>query len=533
MKPLSIFRITLLSLCFIFMQALAAQAQSSAEHTTTYTVQQGETLLGIANRHGTTLDHMLKLNPKISPDYVQAGQTIIVPATKAIPYVQKQPQTSTNLVSQQQVGEPQKPQPIITYKEYKVKRKDTAYSLAKANNITVDELMDANPAMREEGYKLKKGIVIRIPVKTYPPEPQYKSLTTINVAIVLPFIGKGIENERSVEFYRGMLMGINDLKQTGINIHVSAYNEPVHDASIAQLMNEITKQKPDVIVGPLYPSHFNDVTTVADKQTNVVVPFSSKVPQVEYRKNVFVINTPANYEATLQIDMLCKSFSKSTHIIILSTLSGTRKTLCSALQKKLIDLHYNVTSLPASSTAEQIRSALKRPTKGDFIIIPDDDSEATLKQLLATASALRSLMNGCNLSIVGYEPWIALSESAYRNQLHAADAYILTPNYYYPYTSAAQTFTTLYERWFKTKLLDCKPHMAPLGYDFSRCYLSSMATYGHDYGTQSPQAGTVASQPKLQTDLRFLSIKSGGYINRSMWLIHFKKDMTIVKLSAL
>lgn len=148
-----------------------------------YTVQMGETVLGIAHRHKTTLDHLLSLNPGLQPDYVQSGQVINVPfvpggaepaptmaqrvaAQKAAAEVAKQKAEQPAVAYKEVEVKPQISQPKLTYKEYKVKKKDTAYSLAKANNITVDELMAANPEMKQEGYQLKKGVILRIPVKS-------------------------------------------------------------------------------------------------------------------------------------------------------------------------------------------------------------------------------------------------------------------------------------------------------------------------------------------------------------------------------
>ena len=125
------------------------------------------------------------------------------------------------------------------FKSYKAKRKDTLYGVARANGITVDELTEANPEMKRGDYKLKKGDVIRIPVYETVLVPVYHGLQTIHVAVVLPLLGDGLENKRAVEFYRGMLIGIGRLKDAGINVTVSAYNEPGPDRSIASLAAEI------------------------------------------------------------------------------------------------------------------------------------------------------------------------------------------------------------------------------------------------------------------------------------------------------
>ena len=46
---------------------------------------------------------------------------------------------------------------------YKVKKKDTIFGIANKYGISIKELMDANPEMKVEGYKLKKDDFIFIP----------------------------------------------------------------------------------------------------------------------------------------------------------------------------------------------------------------------------------------------------------------------------------------------------------------------------------------------------------------------------------
>ena len=389
-KFTKLFSIIGLCVCVGVNTPLELNAQNKAEKVVKYTVQPGETILGIAHRHGTTLDHLLSLNPGVKPDYVQSGQVLNVPyvpgGAEPAPTPEqraaaaKAKAASAAIGSQEIKSQPNSPkssvatwqaskvsdvvvnktaqQPKITYKTYKAKKKDTPYSLAKANNITVDELMDANPALKETGYKLKKGETIRIPVKVYPPKPKYVGLKTIRVAVVLPLVGEGVEKARSVEFYRGMLMGIESLKQTGVNVVVSAFDEPAPDVSIASLMVQVTSQQPDLIVGPLYPTHFTDVTSVSSKQTKVVVPFSSKVPQVDYRPEVFVLNTPATYESTLAMDLFLTNFKKQTHVVMLHSQNGSRKSFSEELQRRLSSAGYDVISLPMSSSVQHIASAL-------------------------------------------------------------------------------------------------------------------------------------------------------------------------------
>ena len=547
-------------LCLGVLYPLQVKGQKKVEKTVKYTVQPGETILGIAHRHGTTLDHLLSLNPGVQPDYVQAGQVVIVPyvpggaepaptpaqraaaarATEKNVVVKKQPAAgnaaimpnAVSKVSYAEVG--QQPQPVkVTYKEYKAKKKETAYGIAKANNITVDELIEANPEMKQEGYKLKKGSVLRIPVKPIVKKPTFKGLNTIRLAVILPLVGNGVEFDRSVEFYRGLLMGVEELKQAGVNVVVSVYNEPAPDVSIASQMLQVVGQNPDVIVGPLYPTHFTDVTAVSAKKVKVVVPFSSKVPQVDYRPEVYVLNTPAVYENALALDLFMTNFKKQTHVILLHGQAGNKRSFSEELQRRLSSAGYDIVSLPTSASTQQMTAALLGKKQGEYIIVPDDASEATMKQMLTKTADLQHALFGAQISLLGYESWLPYAEESMREQIHAANTYILTPNYYYPYTTASKAFYDKYRKWFKADFVSSKPRMAPLGYDFARGFLGSMATYGYDFSTQSPQKGSVAAQPKLQSEPRFITVGgNGGYVSRSMWLVRFKRDMSIVKISA-
>ena len=50
---------------------------------------------------------------------------------------------------------------------YTVKKKDTIFSIAKKYGLSLPELMEANPEMKQEGYVLKKGDTLFIPYETH------------------------------------------------------------------------------------------------------------------------------------------------------------------------------------------------------------------------------------------------------------------------------------------------------------------------------------------------------------------------------
>ena len=43
---------------------------------------------------------------------------------------------------------------------HKVKRKETIFGISKMYDLTIDELLDANPEMKAPDYELKKGTIL-------------------------------------------------------------------------------------------------------------------------------------------------------------------------------------------------------------------------------------------------------------------------------------------------------------------------------------------------------------------------------------
>ena len=46
---------------------------------------------------------------------------------------------------------------------HKVKRKETIFGISRMYDLSIDELIEANPEMKEPGYELKKGTMLKIP----------------------------------------------------------------------------------------------------------------------------------------------------------------------------------------------------------------------------------------------------------------------------------------------------------------------------------------------------------------------------------
>ncbi len=109
-----------------------------------YIIKSGDTLFNLASRYGTTVEAILTINPGLDPESLQVGRIICIPT----------------------VAPPVPPCPGGFY--YTIRAGDTFFRIANQFNITVDALRRANPGV--DPNRLQIGQVICIPVSA-PPTP--------------------------------------------------------------------------------------------------------------------------------------------------------------------------------------------------------------------------------------------------------------------------------------------------------------------------------------------------------------------------
>ncbi len=106
-----------------------------------YTVRAGDTLLNLANRFNTTVDDILDANPGLVRP-IRVGQVICIPVPA--PTV-----TPT-------------PVPCPDGQLYQIRSGDTLFSIARRFNVSVNDILDANPLITDPN-SLRVGQIICIP----------------------------------------------------------------------------------------------------------------------------------------------------------------------------------------------------------------------------------------------------------------------------------------------------------------------------------------------------------------------------------
>ncbi|MEJ2597214.1 MAG: LysM peptidoglycan-binding domain-containing protein [Anaerolineales bacterium] len=125
----------------------------------TYTVKEGETLIGIANGLGVGLPTLIALNPTITPEFLNVGDQLTIPAQ------------GNNLTA---TPAPPGSQAI---EEYQVKAGDTVAGIAAQFGTTIGAIVRENNLASPD--QIQEGQTLRIPVAASTPSPTAPEATTV------------------------------------------------------------------------------------------------------------------------------------------------------------------------------------------------------------------------------------------------------------------------------------------------------------------------------------------------------------------
>lgn len=420
-------------------------------------------------------------------------------------------------------------QQVNTADMHKVKRSETIFGIARQYGLTVDELIKANPDMSTPGYELKKGDYIVIPkptkqaVATTEATTQKdvaKSKYTVRVGLVLPLHNVDGDGKRMIEYYRGLLLACQDLKHTGLNVVIYAYNTP-NDGDIYQTLTMKDLAKCDVIFGPLYTKQVKPLADFARSNgIKLVIPFSISGNDVQTNENIFQV-----YQSSEQFNSeVIKQFAirfANYHVVVVdcNDKSSDKGNFTFGLRRKLEEKGIPCSITNLTSSDEMFAKAFS--TVKPNMVVLNTGRSPELNQVLAKLDKLQTVSPSVAISMFGYTEWLMYVKYNQTKFFHY-DTYIPTNSFYNQYSAKTKAFETRYSAQFKSEMMDYLPRFALMGYDHGMFFLQGIAAKGKKF------TGAEGSTNILQTPLRFSQVgTAGGRQNNSLLFVHYNRNNTI------
>ncbi|MDO4524639.1 MAG: LysM peptidoglycan-binding domain-containing protein [Bacteroidales bacterium] len=497
-----------------------ANTSAPVENTTkkselkTHIVKKGETVYSISKQYGISQDALVSRNPGIDTE-LQEGKMLIIP-----PVFQ-----SNSFVEPEQNQAP-------SHKIHIVKQEETIFGICKQYQITQEDLIKANP---DVANGLMAGKILRIPLnsteiaeintadsistsleKVFNSEPK----TSIECALALPWnFAKVTETskidantERFIEFYNGMLLAVDTLRKTGLNINLRVYDSGKTDAEAQTLVSYNELKNMDFIIGPAYQSQ---IKTMADfalaNNVKLVIPFTSKSEEVKNNASVFQINAPQNESAADVALQIAQNF-KDYNVVIVSfsdpkyndkaVWADTLKFTLDAMGVKNKDVVF--------SNYTELKKTVDKKKKN--LIFPVTTNQVALNQILPIINMLKA--KDTEIAVFGFNEW--QNYNSISKELFHYDTYFTSPFFIDFKSEETIKFLKKYRLYYNAEPTNSHPMYAILGYDMMMYFCESMQKYGHDF----EWALDKIAPSTLQSDFKFNRVgETGGFINSRHFII--------------
>ena len=337
--------------------------------TITITVAPKQTLYSLAKEYGTTVEKLTELNPEVQTTGLKAGQQLRVPKSQG--------STSTTRPTPTQPSAPVKRpttpttptthQPPAQQVEHSAASSATIRERRQADRVTVSLILPLYLARIDEISTSKFDVEQR-------GRKDYKSFEFI-------------------QFYEGILMGIDALEQMGVNITLNVVDMPSSGAEdIIASYNQHNVGASDCIIALLQKDAFSTVASLAAKDNVFIVNPMATRPEI-VTNNPYVVKYMPSTAGTVRaiLDEISRSYPGSELFVVHSGARAESETL-KELQRQLPSYSIKYT-LFNWSVAAKLSNTLKASKNPVVLAIYDqgrDKNRIFATQLLNRLASAKS-----------------------------------------------------------------------------------------------------------------------------------------------
>jgi len=432
------------------------------------------------------------------------------------------------------------------YYKYEVKSRESLYSICKKFNVTEAEILTMNPFIVDG---LKNGETLMIPIKTKTIAGEKENITNKDdssfkiqngklkvrrnifistdkprITVFLPFALTSTPgaNDRYVEFYEGLLLAVDSLKSLGLSFEVQAIESGEDTESINHAIITGKLDETDYCIGGTNAEQISMLAQWAKKNQRILIlPFSSRIPEMENNPYLFQTNTPHPYMYEHLADYGVSQTKNANIIFLNSEVDNTdiRSTLIPKIKSKLQKKGIPYTEVANDEELIALTKVLDENRVNNIVPTPQSMSETN--QLVTRLGAYLKANPQMKISLIGYPDWQAMSKS-YQKRLYELNTFIYSNFYADVQKQNVRDFQIDFYRTFGQNLLNSYPKFGMMGYDIAAYFIPRMVFEKSDNLEKIP-----VIKP-LQNDFQFSATNPiSGAFNQVFYIIHYTPDNTV------
>ena len=358
-------------------------------------VKPGETVYSLSRRYGLSEEEFLQLNNLSSSADLEAGMVVRV---------------AKNTAKSETVDSPES---IVA---------DTTANDRRSFGEWINDLFTGDEAA--DSVELK------------PVDVEFLTLgrhNRLNVALMLPFHINDKVNNNYVDFYKGVLLAMEDLKADGYSIDLSVYDTEHSAQKIKELVDyEDGLLDANLIIGPVYEDELRYVLDLAEDNN---IPVVSPLADIEGVKSPVLFQMQS--EDSRKYDKFSDVLDGSREVVMIYASSNDKsfaeeiKAEAKLAPMRELNFVFNRESYFYRRNADgsngetvDIKEFMRTQTAKAFVIVADRDTD--IDRILTTLSSTRASIvdrgfNVGNYMVIGNRKWSRLAnierQSFFRNNV--------------------------------------------------------------------------------------------------------------------
>ena len=496
---------------------VAANPQSQDERYIYHKVRRGETLSTIADEYGISVRDLKRANKGLL--FPREGDFLLIPRKKM------------SEESQERIGMPA------------------------ANTAVPDSLQQDTAALAElpEAFTVpvEKTVISRLN-------------GTMRVAVLLPFF-TAENNVRSyidstkrdsqgnkiykevvkpegwiyegslpfLEAYEGILIAVDSLRTLGLVVELDVFDTGADPGQIDRLLWSDALKETDLIIGPVFSQNVEKISSwAAERDIPVVSPVGLRDRNIlENKPTLYRVFPSENVAQDIMAGELRRHMG--SNVLFLYADSAMGDPVTADLWEKVRNVMaeggsvdstsltpYYFTGLTARSNAYSGVTSLDNlldAGRENVIILASTNTPV----VSSTFSTLHSLSRKYNIKVIGY-PEIRGLETVDLRYYYDLGLTVPAESYIDFSSPSVQAFTATFRKKFRTEPI--AESFAWRGFDIAWYFIGGIATAGKEF-LKDPGLFNPALL-SMEPDFRRES-KLNGYENRGMYVLNYRKDMTI------
>ncbi len=519
----------------------------------THTVRQGETLYATSRQYGISVGTLMEDNARLDPAHLRPGQTINIRKSE-------QGDATGWQITEEMEEYRDAINSVTTDGQYHlVKGGDTLYGLAEAFGVSVEQIEAANDLTGG----LKAGQLIKIPGRSaavveaeQPVQPvrrfesrrdslryvreqmrtgrerpggrymfinDISSRRQLNVSLLLPFSNEDGTPHRDrdgfMQFYHGVLMGLEDMKEQGISANLSVFDTRRSDGTTAGIVGSAEFRATDLVIGPVYDEGLFPVVAFAEEKG---IPVVSPLRQLDDVESPVLFQMAPSQEN--KYDKLRAMLARPGLNLIYITTSAPDADMDANL-RPLLPPGVRQINYTAEKFTEELENALEKRS-GENVVIVSCSSAQIVDQLLGHISSVqsnlvaRSILSS-RVHVVGSAGWVRFPTASVDHELYYKLRLCFVTNYH---ADRSNERVRDFDRRYIEAFSAVPSLFAYRGYDAAKLFAGALMTRGDDFAWKV----NGSNQALLQMPYRFGQVQRGGDYRNSDWaLVRYDTDYSI------